>query len=35
MYEGAQRSNEVLRLMTKAADMTDAEKKVLLVKFDF
>ena len=27
MYEGAQRSNEVLRLMTKAADMTDAEKK--------
>jgi hypothetical protein len=27
MYEGAQRANEVLRLMTKAADMTDAEKK--------
>ena len=29
MYEGAQRSNEVLRLMTKAADMSDADKKAI------
>ncbi|HEY8897360.1 MAG TPA: RagB/SusD family nutrient uptake outer membrane protein [Niastella sp.] len=29
MYDGAQRANEVLRMLTKVTDITDAERKVM------